>query len=636
MLAKLKDIFQDVKEVGKKNLVLLGNEAIARGIVELGVAGVFTYPGTPSSEIPTTLFRAKDVLKQKGYDLYLEWSTNEAVALESAYGFSFSGLRTVFICKHVGLNVAADVFLTLVNAGVLGGLVMIVAEDPEMHSSQNEQDNRWYTKLANIPMFEPSDAREAKEMLKSAFEVSEKFETPVILRTVTRIAHSRADIPLNPITNPNIPEDMKLKIDPSRFVCVPGNARQNKLRILERVERISKYMVGSNWNRIEQGKKQEHAIITSGSAYAYTREVINHLELDFPVLKIGVSHPFPKKIVGDFLKVYSSSTILIIEEADSVLETFVKKLSFEENFLGKIIGRAEGITPPHGELTTRKLLKGLSRVLNQEVSIPSIPSIEGDLLFSRPPVLCPGCPHRATFYALNKSVPKRHRIVSTDIGCYTLGASPPLNAGHLVICMGSSLGIGSGISQIPNQKEPIVAIIGDSTFWHTGLPGLVNAVYNNSKLLLLVVDNAATAMTGFQPNPGEKLSIAEAAKGVGVNLVTEVDAFDPKSSLEVMKEAVKFDGVSVIVSKGECRIQFVRREGLPDITYLVESSRCVGCHTCINRIACPAIMWSDQKNDKGKVIPIIDQFLCARCGLCSEVCPYGVIVPKSVKEVLGE
>jgi indolepyruvate ferredoxin oxidoreductase alpha subunit len=635
-LARLKDIFQDVKEPGRKNLVLLGNEAIARGIVELGVAGVFTYPGTPSSEIPSTLHNAKDLLKQKGYDLYLEWSTNEAVALESAYGYSFSGLRSIFICKHVGLNVAADVFLTLVNAGVLGGLVMIVAEDPQMHSSQNEQDNRWYTKLANIPMFEPSDAREAKEMLKSAFELSEEFETPVILRTVTRIAHSRADVPLNPISNPSFPEEMKLKIDPSRFVCVPRNARQNKLRILERTELISKFLTSSKWNSLKKGNDLKYAVIASGSAYAYTREVLNHLGLDFPILKIGISHPFPNQVISTFFQTFSSSTILIIEEADSVLETFVKKLSFEEKFLGKIIGRKEGVTPSHGELTTRKLLIGLSQVLEQEISIPSIPSLKNDILFSRPPVLCPGCPHRATFFALNKAVPKRHRIVSTDIGCYTLGASPPLHAGHLVICMGSSLGIGSGLSHIPNQKEPVVAIIGDSTFWHTGLPGLVNAVYNDSKLLLLVVDNSATAMTGFQPNPGEKLSISDAARGVGVQHVVEVDAFDPKSSVDIIKEAVKFDGVSVIVSKGECRIQYVRREGLPDTTYVIESSSCVGCHACINRIACPAIMWSDQKNEKGKVIPVIDQFLCARCGLCSQVCPYGVIEPKDVKNGIGE
>ena len=635
-MAKLDDIFQDVKLSGEKKLVLLGNEALARGIAEAGAAALFTYPGTPSSEIPTTLYAAQKLLRSKGYNFYLEWSANEAVALESAYGFSFSGLRTVFVCKHVGLNQAADPFLTLVNAGVLGGLVMIVAEDPHMHSSQNEQDNRWYTKLANIPMFEPSDANEAKEMLKAAFELSEKFETPVILRTVTRIAHSRADVKLDPIKIPEISDGNELKIDPRRFVCVPGNARKNKLRILDRIKSITEYTDTSIWNYVEKGMDKEYAVITSGSAYTYTKEVLTRLHLKFSILKIGVSHPFPSETISQFFMECSSSNIIVIEEADSILETFVKKLAFEKGFLGKIFGRNEGITPTHGELTTKKVWEGLSKILDID-SGPSQSPVDGEeLLFTRPPVLCPGCPHRATFYALNKAIRKKDRIVSTDIGCYTLGASPPLSAGHLTICMGSSLGIGSGLSQIPNQTQPIVSIIGDSTFWHTGLPGLVNAVYNQSKLVLIAVDNSATAMTGFQPNPGEKLSIAEAARGVGVGFVRTIDAFNPKESLKVMKEAVNFDGVAVIVSKGECRIQYVRREGLPGTTFVVDSDRCVGCHSCVRLIACPAIMWSERKNERDTTMPSIDQVLCARCGLCAEVCPYGVIIPKNRKEVLGE
>ncbi len=635
-MVKLEDIFQDVTAESEKILVLLGNEALVRGIIEVGVAGVFTYPGTPSSEIPTTLDAAQSILKQIGYDLYLEWSTNEAVALESAYGFSFSGLRTVFICKHVGLNVAADAFLTLVNAGVLGGLVMIVAEDPAMHSSQNEQDNRWYSKLANVPMFEPSDASESKEMLKAAFEMSEEFQTPVILRTVTRIAHSRADIPLNPITIPKIPEDIKLNLDPRRFVCVPINARQNKLRVLERVGKINDFLIDSKWNFIENGERTDYVIITSGSAYTYTKEVVTHLKLGFPILKLGISHPFPKRLVTQLLETYPSSDVIVIEEADSILELFIKNLAFDNKFTGRIMGREEGVTPTYGELTTRKVWEGLAKILNLKTLPPAVPPSNKELIFTRFPVLCPGCPHRATFYALNKAVPKRHRVVSTDIGCYTLGAAPPLNAGHVVICMGSSIGIGSGLAQIPNQGEPIVAIIGDSTFWHTGLPGLVNAVYNNSKLLLLVVDNSATAMTGFQPNPGEKLSIAEAANGVGVEFVTTVNAFDPIETIKVMKKAVATEGVAVIVSKGECNIQYVRREGLPEATYVHENERCVGCHSCVNLIACPAIMWSDKKTKKGKTSPRRDQSLCTRCSLCAEVCPYGVIVPKPVKEVLRD
>ncbi|MHA2226480.1 MAG: indolepyruvate ferredoxin oxidoreductase subunit alpha [Candidatus Hodarchaeales archaeon] len=639
-MVKLEDLFQPIDEEHGKTLVLLGNEAIARGIVEAGVAALFTYPGTPSSEIPNTLFAAQPFLKKMGYSLYLEWSTNEAVALESAFGFSFSGQRTVFVCKHVGLNVAADPFMTLVNAGVLGGLILIVAEDPHMHSSQNEQDNRWYSKLANVPMFEPSDAGEAKEMIADAFLLSEEFQIPVILRLVTRISHSRSDIQLNPISFPSFPEEYSPKIDPQRFVCVPTNARQNKQRILKTLHDIRTYLTDSTWNRLEEGKNTNYAFISGGTAYNYLKEVLTKLELNFPVLKIGISHPFPRTQLDQFMKKYPTTTIIVVEEADNVLDTFIKKIAFELGFKGKILGREDGITPSYGELNTRKIWKGLAKVLRLEELPLNIPENQSSLIFSRPPVLCPGCPHRATFYALNKAIPRRHRIISTDIGCYTLGAAPPLSAGNVTICMGSSLGIGSGLAHIPNLKEPVVALIGDSTFWHTGLPGLVNAVYNKSNLLLLVLDNSATAMTGFQPNPssfsslGDPLAIEEAARGVGVKYVDTINAYDPKASIKVIKEAMDHEGVSVIVSKGECTIQSVRREGLPLNTYFIEADRCVGCYACVNMIACPAIIWSDRTTtETGKPIPIIDQLLCYRCELCAEVCPYDVIVSKSAKEV---
>jgi indolepyruvate ferredoxin oxidoreductase alpha subunit len=631
-VAKLEDIFENV--TGKK-IVLLGNEALARGIVEVGVAGVFTYPGTPSSEIPGTLYAAQDILQKMGYDLYLEWSINEAVALESAYGFSFSGQRAIFVCKHVGLNVAADAFVTLVNAGVKGGLVLIVAEDPHMHSSQNEQDNRWYTKLTNVPMFEPSDAQESKDMLKDAFLLSEKFETPVILRTVTRIAHSRSDVVLNSITLPKYQDDISLEIDPKRFVCVPGNARKNKQRMLKLDREISSHLSESPWNRLEEGSDNECVFITCNSAYNYLKEVLISLKLDYPVLKVGISNPFPKKRVKQLLERFSTSRVIVVEEADAILEVFVKKVAFENKFKGEILGRDDGVTPPYGELTTRIIWNGLAKILKLKKYPPEIPQSGSELVFNRPPALCPGCPHRATFYALNRAIKKRHRVVSTDIGCYTLGAAPPLSVGNVVICMGSSIGIGSGISQITNHKDPVVAVIGDSTFWHTGLAGVANAVYNNSKLMILAVDNFATAMTGFQPNPGELISIDEAAKGLGVKYVAITDAFKPKEAINVMKEAIKHDGVSVVVSRGECRIQYVRREGLPKNTYSIDNDQCTGCHACVNLISCPAIMWSEQKNDRGKIIPVIDQVMCARCGLCAEVCPYDVIISTGVKEIRG-
>jgi indolepyruvate ferredoxin oxidoreductase alpha subunit len=636
-MVRTEDIFENMSN---KTLVLLGNEAIARGIIEAGVAGVFTYPGTPSSEIPNTLYAALPFLKEIGYDLYLEWSTNEAVALECAYGFSLLGHRAIFVCKHVGLNVAADPFMTLVNAGVIGGLVLIVAEDPHMHSSQNEQDNRWYTKMSNVPMFEPCDAREAKAMLKDAFRVSEKYQVPVILRTVTRISHSRADVHLDPIVFPEFRQTISVKIDPKRFVCVPSNARQNKQRILQTVDDISNYIAETHWNRVDEGNDVTFAFITCSTAYNYLKEVLSKLQLKSPILKIGLSNPFPRNPVAKFLEKYSSSTIIVVEEADDVLETFVKKLAFEVGFKSKIIGRGEKITPSYGELTVRKVWNGLAKAMDLNSLPPEIPQDQSDLIFSRPPVLCPGCPHRATFYALNKAIPRRHRLISTDIGCYTLGVAPPLSAGNVTICMGSSLGIGSGLTHSPGLQDPVVSIIGDSTFWHTGLPGLVNAVYNKSKLLLLVVDNSATAMTGFQPNPSsvtssssvKTLAIEDAARGVGVRYVATIDAYNPKESILAIKKATEQEGVSVIVSKGECIIQSTRREGLSSTTYYIEADRCVGCYACVNMIACPAIIWSDRSTtEEGKPIPMIDQSLCTRCGLCASVCPYGVIIESELK-----
>lgn len=628
-MAKLKDIFDNISG---KSLVLLGNEAMARGIVEAGVTGVFTYPGTPSTEISHTLYSAQPILRKIGYHLYLEWSTNEAVALEGAFGFSFSGQRTVFICKHVGLNVASDALMTLVNSGVKGGLVLIVAEDPHMHSSQNEQDNRWYTKSSNVPMFEPSDAREAKAMLKDAFDLSEKFQVPVILRTVTKIAHSRSNITLDSISFPQIPKNVSVNIDPKRFMAVPIFSRKNKQRLVQNVEKMTEYLVDTPWNRLEDGEQSDFAFITCGSAYIYLKEALSKLELKYPIIKIGISHPFPRVKITHFLEKYPTSMIIVVEEADNVLEIFVKKVAYEISFQGRILGRNEGITPPYGEVTSRKIWVGLSNILSLNILPESIP--EGsNLVFPRPPAMCPGCPHRATLYALNRAVPKRHRLVSTDIGCYGLGFAPPFFAGHINLCMGSSIGIGSGLAHIEGLDDPVIAIIGDSTFWHAGLPGLVNTVFNKTNLMLLVADNSTTAMTGFQPNPSEVIAIEDAARGLGVEFVAVTDAYNPKEAVKIMKEAVEYNGVAVVVSKGECRLQFVRREGLPLTTFIIESDRCVGCHTCVRLIACPAITWSGQKNSKGKKIPIIDQSLCLRCGLCAEVCLYEVIVSTSISKL---
>jgi indolepyruvate ferredoxin oxidoreductase alpha subunit len=639
-LAKLKDIFDNSK--AEKKISLLGNEAIARAILEAGVSALFTYPGTPSSEIPNTLYEAQraGILDQLKYEFYLEWSINEKVALESAYGHSFSGKRTIYVSKHVGLNVAADALMTLVNAGVKGGLVILEAEDPNMYSSQNEQDNRWYSKMANIPIFEPSDANEAMSMLKAAFDLSEKFETPVLFRCVTRISHSKSDVTLRKIIPPEFKPSISINIDPRRFVCVPANARINKKRILKISKEIEVYLESTPWNTFEEGSNTEIAFITSGSAYVYLKDVCNqfaHSCGTLSIAKLGISHPFPKKFITHLLQKYSQTKWVIVEEGDAVLEIFVKQLAQEIGHKEKIYGREDGITQPYGEITIRILAEGIKQLIKNEITLENIPEDRTDLLIPRPPVLCPGCPHRGTFYILNRAIKKRSRIVSTDIGCYTLGAAPPLFAGHVVIDMGSSFGIGNGLSSVKNLEEQVIAIIGDSTFWASGLTGLANAIYNNKKLLAVIVDNSATAMTGFQPNPSSepnpqpttKLSIEEVVRAMGASVVV-IDPYHPKNNIINVKNALTNGGVAVVISKGECRIQYQRREGLPDRRYQIDDENCRVCHSCVNLIACPAIMWSNKAKTKGdmeKNIPFINQDICTRCGLCVEVCPYGVIQP---------
>ncbi|MHA1227316.1 MAG: thiamine pyrophosphate-dependent enzyme [Candidatus Hodarchaeales archaeon] len=637
-MAKLEEIF-DNSSPGKK-IALLGNEAIARAIVEAGVSALFTYPGTPSSEIPNTLYAAikSGIFERLNYDFYLEWSANEKVALESAYGYSFSGKRTVFVCKHVGLNVAADALMTLINAGVKGGLVILEAEDPNMYSSQNEQDNRWYSKLANIPVFEPSDANEAMSMLKAAFDLSEKFETPVMIRSVTRISHSKLDVTLSEIKPPQKTGEVAVQIDPGRFVCVPANARKNKIRILRIIKEIEEYLESSSWNSFEEGTNREIGFIVAGSAYVYLKDVCEIFREKcgtFSIAKIGVSHPFPRKFIVNLLKRYPDTKWVVVEEGDPVIETFVKKTAQEIGHVNKIFGREDNVTPSRGEMTIRVLAEGIQNIFDFGVDLEKIPEDRSDLLIARPPVLCPGCPHRGTFYQLNRVVKKRNRLVSTDIGCYTLGAAPPLFAGHVVIDMGSSFGIGHGLSAIPGLNQTVVSIIGDSTFWASGLAGLANAVYNKSKLLAIIVDNSCTAMTGFQPHPSSEpnpypesqLSIEKVVRAMGVPVYI-IDPYHPKENIEKFKEAASHDGVSVVISKGECRIQYQHREGLPSSTYYIDSEECVACHNCVNLLACPAILWSDKKKIKGsseKMIPYIDQDICTRCELCVEVCPYGAI-----------
>lgn len=633
---KLQNLLSE--ETGK-SLVVLGNEAIARGAIEGGLQAAYTYPGTPSSEIMNTLSLLS---KKVGY--YAEFSGNEKIALEGAFAASMSGLRSLFCAKHVGINVAMDALMTVAYSGTRGGMVIISADDPAMHSSQNEQDNRWLGRFSNLLVMTPSDAQEAQEFTRESFELSEKFEIPVFLRTTTRVNHSRSNITLAPIMDqkyPHLANENQFEKDPARFVTLPMNARANHRRVIKILAEVEEWANTCKYNKIIEGSEKV-GIITSGVSFTYVMEAKRELKKDFPILKIGIDHPLPKKKIIDFIN--NLDQVIVIEENEPVIELGVREIVNVNRMNQEVLGKNEGVTTVFGELDTLKVIKGIAGILKLDYKSEEWIEPDQDLLVVRPPTLCPGCPHRGTFYALNKATRnKRNAIVSTDIGCYTLGFMPPLHIGDSCVCMGASIGVGSGWSH-SGLKEDKISVIGDSTFWHTGLSGLASAVYNRSNITLLIVDNFTTAMTGMQPNPSsgnlasgepvKPLSLEKAVKGLGIEHVKVTNAFKIKETTEILKEAIEHDGVSVVISEGICQIhkkgKLRAKEEFPypdvDKTgYYIDSEVCIGCATCATKLACPAISWSDKLTVKGKKIPKIDPNICDPCGVCAQVCPTGAI-----------
>ncbi len=659
-MVSIKDLIQDKEG---ERIVVLGNEAIARGAIEAGVERCFAYPGTPSTEITETLIAAAPHF---GFEAY--WSANEKVAFESAYGAALSGLRSIYVGKHVGLNVAADALMTAAYNGIGqtgGAMIIISATDPACHSSQNEQDNRWYGRMANLPTLEPSDAREAQFMIKKAFDLSERYGLPVIINIPTRICHSRSDITLGEIRRRNV-EVKNFQKDPGRLVCIPANARKNHIRLTETIKEIRKEFENSELSYVDEGSHKDIGIITAGNAYSYVKEALNSIkELDVSILKLGVSNPLPEGLITKFMTRFKQ--IIVVEEGDTFLESGITAIVKAHHWTHDvhIYGRQHLITPDHGELNNKIVQDGLIGFFYPEEAVKrgrdrrigykdtrDIDSKHAHLMFARPPILCAGCPHRATFYALGRATKGgRDAVFSTDIGCYTLGIQPPLNVGDVSICMGSSLGIGAGLATAP-IKEKAVALIGDSTFWHTGLPGLANAVYNQANMLVVIVDNFTTAMTGMQEHPGTgktamnqpvpRLSIPDVVKAMGVEFVEIIDAYSTEENIDVFKRAMKHEGLSVIVSRGECMLHLNRRrrkgielEGIdwtpPELKqWYIDPEVCTGCQRCIIRFGCPAIIWTDQLTDKGRRIPMIDPTICMPCGVCSQVCPHGAIKSKEI------
>jgi len=621
----LPDAYTILKDSPKERALLLGNEAIARGVLEAGVSVVTTYPGTPASEVGDSI---SEIAGKAG--LYMEYSTNEIVAVEVAAGAANCGVRALSAMKHVGLNVAADIVMSLAYAGVRSGFVIVTTDDPECYSSQNEQDNRFYALLSNLPCLEPSDAQEAKDMTISAVEISEKLELPVLLRTTTRVSHTRGPVEYGKITKPNL--NGKFIKDVKRLVMVPTYSRPKHTVLLKKQEDAKKISETSPYNRIVRvGKSREFGIISSSAAYNYAIEAADLIGLDVSILKLGMTYPLPEKMIGEFLSKHKR--VIIVEELEPYLEMQIKAIAKDYAPKIKIYGKmGKQYFPRDGEFSIRIVATGLAKIAENKLPIAfekideKYAEIVKDLL-PRPPILCAGCPHRASFYVLRK-VAGEKAVYSTDIGCYALGCAPPLSVGDILTCMGASIGTAEGISK--TIGESTIAVIGDSTFFHAGIPGLINAVYNNHKVVIAVLDNLTTAMTGHQPHPGtgmtgmqkptERILIEKIAEGCGIKYVKVVDPFKIKEAEAILKEALHFQGPSVIVFRSPCTLMVVRewrRKGVEIITYKI-TDKCTNCMACIKLLGCPALVV-----EEGKVR--ISESLCTACGLCASLCPYNAI-----------
>lgn len=617
--------------VGKR-VLLLGNEAIARGVIEAGIGVVTTYPGTPASEIGDTVSR---LAAEAG--IYMEYSVNEKVAVEIAAGVAVCGVRALTAMKHVGLNVSADAVMTLAYMGVRGGYVIVTAGDPECYSSQNEQDNRIYALLSNLPCLEPSNSQECKDMVIHAIQISEKLELPVLLRTTTRVNHTRGPVVYGSIERPRLKGEFIR--DVKRFVAVPHHARAMHVRLLEKNEKAKELTENSPYNRIvRQSSNSEIGIISSGGAYNYAAEAMQLLGLDASLLKLGMTHPLPEKMIASFLKTHRK--IIIVEELEPYLETQVKAMAKDYAPNVEIYGKTgTPYFPRAGEFSTSIVARSLAKITGTRLPV-DFASIDekykevSRVLMRRPPVLCAGCPHRASFYVLRKATGGK-ALFTTDIGCYALGIAPPLSIGDLLICMGASVGTAGGVNKATGATT--IAIIGDSTFFHAGIPALVNAVYNNHNFTLVVVDNLTTAMTGHQPHPGtgkkgtgtlgKRVLIEEVARGCGVSFVKVVNPFNVEEATKTIKEAIMMSGPSVVVFRAPCALLLARekrRKG-ERLEPCRITDACTNCMVCIKTLGCPALTIKNEKT-------VINEALCTGCGLCAEVCPYHAIeTPK--KEV---
>ncbi len=570
--------------------LMLGNQAFARGLYEAGCCVVSSYPGTPSTEVTEEAAKYDDI--------YCEWAPNEKVAMEVAFGACLAGKRSFCGMKHVGLNVAADPLYTCSYTGVNAGMVICVADDPGMHSSQNEQDSRHHAIASKVPMLEPSDSQEAYDFAKLAYEISETFDTPVIIKMCTRVAHSQSIVDTKERV---VPEVKKYEKNIAKYVMMPGNAIKRHPFVEERTRKLTAYAETNPVNRVEMGSTKL-GIITSSTSYQYAKEVFGE---NASILKLGMIHPLPEKLILDFAA--KVDQLAIVEELDPIIENHCKALGLE------VTGK--DIFPMEGEYSQNMIAEKLG------VKVPESKKLDEQLPV-RPPVMCSGCPHRGLFYTLKQN----NCTVLGDIGCYTLGAVAPLNAMEVTLCMGASISSIHGFNKALGEESEskTVAVIGDSTFMHSGMTGLANIAYNQSNSTVIILDNSITGMTGHQQNPttgynikgdpAGKINLEELCHALGFNRVTVVDPYNLAECDRVLKEELSVSEPSVIISRRPCvLLKYVKHEK----PIKVDCDKCVGCKSCM-RLGCPSISMKDGK-------ACIDTTLCVGCGVCKQLCKLGAL-----------
>ena len=571
--------------------LLLGNEAVARGLWEAGCTFVSSYPGTPSTEITEAAAKYPEI--------YAEWAPNEKVAMEAAFGASLAGCRSFCGMKHVGLNVAADPLFTIAYTGVNGGMIIAVADDAGMHSSQNEQDSRHYARAAKLPMLEPSDSAEALEFTKLAYDLSENFDTPVIMKMCTRVAHSQSVVEPGERVEPARKPYEK---NGAKYIMMPGNAKRRHPVVEERLRKIAEWAETASVNRVEPGKDRKMGIITSSTSYQYVKEACGDT---YPVLKLGMIWPLPEKKITEFAK--SVDLLVVVEELDSFIENYCRNLGLA------CAGKAN--FPCIDELSQNKVAAQLTHEDRAGVRLD-------EAIPPRPPVMCAGCPHRGLFYTLKKN----NLTVLGDIGCYTLGAVAPLGAMDSTICMGASVSGLHGFNKVGGGESEgrTVAVIGDSTFMHSGVTGLINMAYNESNSTVIILDNSITGMTGHQQNPttgynlkGDpcaKINLESLCRAVGIHRVRVVDPYDLAACDAAVKEELAAKEPSVIISRRPCALlKYVKHPG----PIASDPDKCVGCRSCM-RIGCPAISIADGK-------AVIDNTPCTGCGVCTQLCKFDAL-----------